>query len=125
MLVAFRSQIVGASGLRATARCATAAIKLAFSGDPALEVFSRLLTALMRWEFDPTGDRAQLRVAWRATYARVVRGNDVSFRHVVGPVSALIASLYTIGWTADVLENWADPTGVRWLVDPSTLGALR
>ena len=99
-------------------RCATTAIKLAFKVDPATEMYRRLLRAFIRWSLDATVSRASLRIAWRIAYARVVpdESKPPLFRHVTGPLTAIIASVACLGWFPRTLEMWESPHGVKWCV---------
>ena len=48
--------------------------------------------------------------------------NDMPvFSKVVGPITALLASLASFGWKARTFELWEDHTGCARLVRPSTL----
>ena len=96
-----RTQVAAASGVKATSRCATIAIRLAFKVDPAVELFSRLFSAFVRWVIDPVHLRSRIRVAWRLAWSFVATHEGVPlFRNVSGPMSALVASLSRFPWVA-------------------------
>ena len=125
-LSTFRTQVAAASGVNATSRCATAAIRLAFKVDPAVELLRRLLDAFVRWVIDPVHQRARLRVAWRLAWSFVVTHEGVPlFRNVSGPMSALVASLASIGWQHRTLEVWTSPRGVVRAVCADNFAALK
>ena len=44
-----RTQVAAASGVKAEGRCDTTAIRLSVKADPAVEVFSRMVSTYGRW----------------------------------------------------------------------------
>ena len=124
MLQAFRTQVASASGIDAKGRCATTAIALAFKVDPAIELFSRLLTAFARWSCDVSVVVERLRIAWRAAYELIVQPEGPDFSKVTGPVGAVIASVASVGWFPSSLEVWTSPQGIQWTVSSSSFSKL-
>ena len=112
------------SGGTGAHRSRTIAIALAFgpTSDPFVQVNSRIIMQWLRIWMQARIPRWKLRRAWRRAVLRVLPdGLDggIHWPAVVGPLSAAIASLSSLGWQPAFPEFWVDHKGSQWAMDPN------
>ena len=111
------------SGVSGSQRSRTIAIALAFgpSSDPFIHVNTRIIMQWLRIWRQARIPSWKLRRAWRLALPRVLpEGCDgaIAWDSVVGPLSATIASLASLGWQPSFPEFWVDHQGNQWAMDP-------
>ena len=119
-LATYRARMARVLCLDKPGGCTTTAILLSQGprGDPTYQVvLETLRTWFQIWEALPTL-RLAINKVWGTLVERLANPSS-RWRRVTGPISAVVATVYQIGWKPTAPLQWQDIEGEDWHLDPS------
>ena len=117
-----RQQFAGAAMIRKVGGCTTTAfaITVGLEKDPTIGIRHELFNSWLELVLNPSIPKQGLAKVWDQ-----MRGNlagPLRWQQVRGPMGAVVAILYDLGWQPAEPTKWTDPDGVMWDVDPRAPG---
>ena len=117
-----KQQFARAAHLHRPGGCTTTGYELivGMDKDPHISIRQELLTAWLQVVQSGHISKGAAKKAW-VKLKESLKGPH-RWQRVVGPMGAVIATLYDIGWEPEDVTRWTDPQGDTWDFQPGTPG---
>ena len=120
-----RQQFVKASMIRKSGGCATTAFALTvgLEKDPSLKLRLQVVEFWLRVLAETTIPKEAIKRAWTRSNLEL-EGNPKRWLIVLGPMAAVIATMVGMRWQTWQADQWVDPDGNLWNLEPRQPGFL-
>ena len=117
-----RQQFSSAAMLRRPSGCTTSAFALnvGIEKDPTISLRTKTFSSWFDILKAPGGAEPSITRTWEQLASNLA--GPSRWQRVQGPMAAVVATLYDLGWSPHEPAKWTDPSGTMWEFDPQGPG---